>query len=175
MFCPRCGHQQVSDEIRFCPHCGLPLNLLTDLLADGSQQLRREKQELRGTGLMIGTVLMLTNFIIVFGVVTLPHLTNPVFLWLWLFFVLSCLIVGGFGLADLIRSGFFRRLKEREARLGLAKAQAGRQPSLEERGPAALDAGSMSPAAGGLSVTEGTTRELDAAPRRAGGATRQEG
>jgi len=77
----------------------------------------RKKREVTGIGLMMATVLMLINFIIVFGAITLPHLTNPVFLWIWASFVIASLIIGGFGVANLIRGDFFKRLKLREARL----------------------------------------------------------
>lgn len=33
MFCPRCGQQQISDEVRFCARCGLPLASVPALLA----------------------------------------------------------------------------------------------------------------------------------------------
>ena len=81
MFCPRCGHEQVSDETRFCSRCGLPLGLVTGLVTSSSNQLKREKRELTGISLMMANVLMLVNFIIVFGAVTLPHFANPAFLW----------------------------------------------------------------------------------------------
>lgn len=35
MYCPNCGQQQVSDEIRFCSRCGLPLGLISEVLANG--------------------------------------------------------------------------------------------------------------------------------------------
>lgn len=165
MFCPECGHRQVSDETRFCSRCGLPLNVVIDLLADSPGQLQREKRELTGIGLMWGAVLMLTNFIIVFGAVTLPHLANPVFFWIWLFFVLSSLAVGGFGLANLIRGGFFKRLKEREARLHLrAERQRPTLPSEREGANAEPTPLLAEPA----SVTETTTRELEPVPRTGG-------
>jgi hypothetical protein len=123
MYCPQCAHQQVSNQTRFCSRCGLMLGPVTDLLGNSSDQLQREKRELTGIGLMMAAVLMLVNFTIVFGAVTLPHLANPVFLWIWLGFVISSLIVGGCGLANLIRGGFFKRLKERESRLKLLKLE----------------------------------------------------
>lgn len=119
MFCPQCGHQQLSTKTRFCSRCGLSLSMMTELLTNSDAQLQREKRELTGIGLMIATVLMLLNFFIVLGAVTLPHLSNPVFLWLWISFLLTSLVIGGFGLANLIRGGFFNKLKEREARLKL--------------------------------------------------------
>lgn len=33
MFCPECGQQQISDEVRFCPRCGFQLAGVTGLLA----------------------------------------------------------------------------------------------------------------------------------------------
>ena len=35
MYCPRCGQQQVSDEMKFCSRCGLPLGGLTEWVAGG--------------------------------------------------------------------------------------------------------------------------------------------
>ena len=157
MFCPRCGHEQVSNETRFCSRCGLPLGLVTGLVTDSSNQLKREKREITGISLMMATVLMLVNFIIVFGAVTLPHLTNPAFLWVWLAFVITSLIVGGFGLVNLIRGGFFLRLKERESRLKVLKSEQEQQRLSEKPASASVDVRSLVEPA---SVTETTTREL---------------
>ncbi len=33
MYCPRCGQEQISSELRFCSRCGLPLNLITEVVA----------------------------------------------------------------------------------------------------------------------------------------------
>jgi hypothetical protein len=169
MFCPQCGHRQASNEIRFCSSCGLPLGLVTDLVGNSGDQLKREKRELTGISFMIATVLMLTNFIIVFGSVTLPHLANPVFLWIWLSFVIASLIVGGFGLANLIRGGFFKRLKERESRLYQMKE---RQKLAEGVTTAGLDVEAMPRFAEPVSVTETTTRELGTISKKAGEAAR---
>ena len=34
MFCPQCGQQQVSDNLRFCSRCGFPLEAVLQLLAN---------------------------------------------------------------------------------------------------------------------------------------------
>jgi hypothetical protein len=39
MFCPQCGQQQVSDEVRFCSRCGFQLGVVTGLLATGGAQI----------------------------------------------------------------------------------------------------------------------------------------
>jgi hypothetical protein len=33
MHCPRCGQQQVSEDTRFCSRCGLPLDLVAEIVA----------------------------------------------------------------------------------------------------------------------------------------------
>lgn len=35
MYCPKCGQQQVSDEMRFCSRCGFQLDVVTALIATG--------------------------------------------------------------------------------------------------------------------------------------------
>ncbi len=164
MFCPRCGQQQVSQDTRFCSRCGLSLDLLADLLSDDGERLRRERRELTGIGLTLATVMMLLNFIIIFGAVTLPHLANPVFLWIWVSFVVSSLVVGGFALANLVRGGFFKRLKEREARLRLSQAEWERRV-LPEAATSAGGAEALPPFKEPANVTEATTRELEVVPR----------
>jgi len=32
MHCPKCGQQQVSDEMRFCSRCGFALGIVTELI-----------------------------------------------------------------------------------------------------------------------------------------------
>jgi hypothetical protein len=34
MHCPDCGQQQVSEETRFCSRCGLPLSLISEVVAN---------------------------------------------------------------------------------------------------------------------------------------------
>ena len=169
MFCPQCGHRQASNDMRFCSSCGLPLGLVTDLVGNSDEQLKREKRELTGIGMMMATVAMLTNFVIVFGTVTLPHLENRVFLWVWLGFLIPSLIVGGLGLANLIRGGFFKRLKERERRLSQMKD---RQMLAEGVTTAGLDVEVMPRLAEPVSVTETTTRELGTFSKTTGEVTR---
>lgn len=36
MYCPNCGQQQISDEMRFCSRCGLALTGLAEWLASGA-------------------------------------------------------------------------------------------------------------------------------------------
>ena len=36
MYCPNCGQQQISDEMKFCSRCGLALSGLAEWLAGGA-------------------------------------------------------------------------------------------------------------------------------------------
>src|SRR5689334_12417972 len=44
MYCPNCGQQQISDEMRFCSRCGLALTGLVEWLAGGSLPIRPVEQ-----------------------------------------------------------------------------------------------------------------------------------
>lgn len=51
MYCPGCGQQQISDEIRFCSRCGLPLGLVAEILAHNGflpqlEELNKKKGKL---------------------------------------------------------------------------------------------------------------------------------
>jgi hypothetical protein len=138
---------------------------MTDLLGKDANQLKRQKREMLGIGFMMATVLMLLNFIIVFGLVTLPHLGSPpVFLWIWISFVLCSFVTGGLGLANLIRGGFFKKLKERDAVLRLMQAEQERQ-TLTEKAKRAAGEEPLRRLVEPASVTESTTRELEAIPK----------
>jgi len=42
MYCPNCGQQQISDEMKFCSRCGLALSGLADWLAGGGVPAQRK-------------------------------------------------------------------------------------------------------------------------------------
>lgn len=41
MYCPNCGQQQISDEMRFCSRCGLALTGLSEWLGGGAVPAKR--------------------------------------------------------------------------------------------------------------------------------------
>ena len=45
MYCPNCGQQQISDEMRFCSRCGLALSGLVEWLAAGRLPAKRVEDE----------------------------------------------------------------------------------------------------------------------------------
>jgi hypothetical protein len=61
MFCPQCGQQQASDEMRFCSRCGFALGVVSELIAhdgvlaspvraeeDGKKSSRRQTRMYKG-------------------------------------------------------------------------------------------------------------------------------
>lgn len=72
MFCPQCGQQQVSRDVRFCSSCGFPLNVVTELLATGGMLTPRmaegggpRKMSPRQKGVRQGAMLMLMTLLLV--------------------------------------------------------------------------------------------------------------
>ena len=65
MYCPRCGHQPITDELRFCSYCGLKLGVVKASLADDDSVLATDSftlqvipKELRQRDINIGQILM---------------------------------------------------------------------------------------------------------------------
>jgi len=102
MFCPNCGQRQISNEARFCPACGFPLEGVGELLASGGRLHWRPPQppgpqELspRQKGIRQGAMTMLLTLLVVpllaiFGVALLGLSGKIVAL------PAVCLPVGGF-------------------------------------------------------------------------------
>ncbi|HEX8920215.1 MAG TPA: hypothetical protein VF766_01980, partial [Pyrinomonadaceae bacterium] len=72
MYCPQCGQQQTSSEMRFCSRCGFPLGGVMELLAqggvlksEGGDELRAQALSPRRKGVKQGVVLMLLGTVIV--------------------------------------------------------------------------------------------------------------
>ena len=89
MFCPNCGQRQVSNEARFCPACGFPLEVVGELVANRGQLHWRPPQQPQPTvpqelsprqkGIRQGAMIMLTVMLAVpllaifgVGVLNLP-------------------------------------------------------------------------------------------------------
>jgi hypothetical protein len=71
MFCPQCGQQQASEEMRFCSRCGFPLGDIAEVLARGGVLAPRDaesqgrKMSARQKGIRQGAMLMLSTVLIV--------------------------------------------------------------------------------------------------------------
>jgi hypothetical protein len=72
MHCPGCGQQQISSETKFCSRCGLPLGLVSEVLAHGGYlpqlaELNKKKRSLltRKNGLAFSLIWFLFFLFIV--------------------------------------------------------------------------------------------------------------
>ena len=167
MFCPRCGQQQVSGEVRFCPRCGLSLASVPALLAgfeaapsEGSARggrSKKRKQIRRGAKLMFLSAVLLPVFAVLAGVADHP---GPLIVPLTVFFA---------GLAWLL---YFVLFGEEEAQESADVR--GREVLRDSRAAPSLPPATFVPASGfgarrahtadmaqPPSVTEQTTKLLD--------------
>jgi endogenous inhibitor of DNA gyrase (YacG/DUF329 family) len=75
MYCPNCGQQQISDEMKFCSRCGLALTELAEWLAGGriqrveqapvSEPSPRRKNIRRAAKLMFFTGVLFPIFLVI--------------------------------------------------------------------------------------------------------------
>ncbi len=88
MYCPQCGQQQASEEMRFCSRCGFPLAIVAELLAGGgllpstnSIAQLNDKLSPRRQGVRRGTLLIIIGALLtpILGTIqghTHDHLTD---------------------------------------------------------------------------------------------------
>lgn len=172
MYCPQCG-VQTDQKTKFCKSCGLKLADHARMLEEPreaermtQEQWRRERKMMAGVILSLVTVFDLIIFLIVFGSVTLPHLDGKPFqanLIIFITFLTVSLGLAACGVANLISSGFFKNMRERQLRAELALLEQKRK-ALEELNSPSVYASPESPRIKAepemTSVSEHTTREL---------------
>lgn len=97
MHCPKCGQQQISDEIRFCSRCGLPLTGIAAVVANNGELPAGtgapKKDSARKRGIKKGVFIFLLSILIV-PLVSMFHVvtdTEPILAVL----AAILLIVGG--------------------------------------------------------------------------------
>ena len=168
MYCPRCGHEQASEARHFCSKCGLSLDGISDLIETSDARFRREKREVLGMGLVIGTVMALLAYYVVMGIIALSRGPDDDILSVFVIGLSISLLIGGVGFFNLISSGFFHKLKERRIKLRLESLKQ-RERELEARmknkvieEKPVLQTPETSKMPGTPSVTEATTRNLEA-------------
>jgi hypothetical protein len=166
MFCPRCGQQQVSEEVRFCPRCGLSLASVPALVAgfeasavEGAARGGRSKKRKRirrGAKIMFFSAVL---FPIFFGLAIAVDEPGPLIIPAMVFFA---------GLAWMLYSVLFGEEEAQES------AEGARGDLREGRNAQSLPPATFVPASGfgarpahtadmaqPPSVTEQTTKLLD--------------
>ncbi len=97
MFCPKCGQQQIAEDVRFCSRCGLPLGAVTSLVANDGQVVApvsgamvakqcaaKTKGTRRGVKLMFVSLVLLPIF---FGIAVGADHPGPLLVPLTIFLV----------------------------------------------------------------------------------------
>ncbi|HEV7893692.1 MAG TPA: zinc ribbon domain-containing protein [Pyrinomonadaceae bacterium] len=167
MFCPRCGQQQVSGEVRFCSRCGLSLASVPALVAGfespapaggaaRSVRSKKRKRIRRGAQIMFFSAVL---FPIFFGLAIAVDEPGPLIIPATVFFA---------GLAWLLYSVLFGEEEAQES------AEGARGDLRESRNAPSLPPATFVPASGfgarpahtadmaqPPSVTEQTTKLLD--------------
>lgn len=184
MHCPKCGQQQISDEMRFCSRCGFALGIVTELIITGGTlpgldaESFKAKLTGRKRGKRLGLLLMLTAFLlaIIGGIIhdSLVHdpLTTPGLAGKLVLF-LPAIIVGVAGFVRFL----YAWLLETNVQIGTSAALPGSvalKSAVNGEPQVALPASHSVPAANfgtrrgdttemvsAPSVTENTTRLLD--------------
>jgi hypothetical protein len=72
MYCPKCSQQQISEEVRFCSRCGLPLGPVAQLLAGGEVAIVRDTEPRRKFSLQRHPGTRLGAKILFFSIVLVP-------------------------------------------------------------------------------------------------------
>jgi hypothetical protein len=168
MFCPQCG-AQTEQSTKFCKACGLKLTDHARLLEEPREAERMsETQWLRDKRMMVGVIVTLVSlfdlilFFIIFGSIALANPGSAGFqksgLTMMIVFLLATLLTAGIGVGNLIASGFFRNMRERQLKIELALLERRRKKIEDEtaKPPASLS----DHLAEGAHITESTTREL---------------
>jgi hypothetical protein len=176
MHCPKCGQQQVSEEVRYCSRCGLPLSGVAQLIAadglhpaleqDGGKALRSPRRR----GFRQGALMMFVAACLL-PLIDALHI-EPVILMLFIAGLMRMLY------AAIFQEGAPRRRKKGEERAASYIPPASPSQMETRMNDAALptahsipagmygrqarvDTSEMSPP---RSVTENTTRLLDEQP-----------
>jgi hypothetical protein len=170
MFCPQCGQQQLSENVRFCSRCGFSLQIVSELIENQCSLAERAAKEVeshlspRQKGVRMGALLMLTSFLIALIQALMPTLVDK--LVVLAAPVIICFFVG---FVRLFYALFFEEGTKRSK--GIA-GTSGKAPALDGFAKVSLPSASSIPVsnrrrvnttevAQPLSVTEGTTKLLE--------------
>jgi hypothetical protein len=156
MFCPNCGQQQISDEMRFCSRCGLALSGLAEWLGGGGVPAKRGEQALlasprrkamrRAGKVMFGSAVL---FPIFFVISLIFDEAGPMFVPIAVFFV------------SLVMMLYARLFSDKTAPVGHQTAQTTALGSTSARGSLGAQQVRTNELIQPPSVTDHTTKLLD--------------
>ena len=71
MYCPKCSHQAVSNNVRFCPGCGFRMDGVAELVANNGvlaadeEQAPKPRRSMVKRGALLGAILMFIGGLLV--------------------------------------------------------------------------------------------------------------
>src|SRR5215510_219736 len=108
MYCPKCGHQAVSNNVRFCPGCGFRLDGVVELIANngvlaaGEEKPTKPRRSMVKRGALLGAMLMFIGSLVIMPTYTRGPDVKEAFARIFFFWVALMAIIGV--------SGFVKRL-----------------------------------------------------------------
>src|SRR5262245_46490793 len=75
MYCPKCSHQAVSNNVRFCPGCGFRMDGVAELIANNGvvaadeEKPPKPRRSMVKRGALLGATLMFIPLLMIFPVV----------------------------------------------------------------------------------------------------------
>jgi zinc-ribbon domain len=174
MFCPQCGQQQASSDVKFCPRCGFQLGGVVGLLSNGGVPSANVGQGVamvdtpRRKGARLGGKLMLFGIFLGPALAIMSEITgSPEELAL----IGVLIFMAGFLrliYAFIFEDGPFRRQKQQTPYAATVAPSLFTPPPASALPPSGAQAGTYVPPRANTaeivyrpSVTEGTTRLLD--------------
>jgi hypothetical protein len=91
MYCPKCSHQVVSNNVRYCPGCGFWLHGVAELIANNGvfasdeETAPKPRRSMVKRGALLGATLMYVSLFLIF--LKYPHGVNrltQLFFFVWL-------------------------------------------------------------------------------------------
>ena len=176
MYCPNCGQQQVSEEMKFCSRCGVALSGLAEWLAGGRVLPAKRKEDTQADGLSPrrkgirrAAKLMFFSGVIfpVFAAISIAlEEGGPMIIPCTLFFIALVMMLYARLFSDKTAPGINQTTLTNQAgqtsTLGTASTRASLPPPVNMPIPAAgRSQVRTNELAGPPSVTENTTRLLD--------------
>jgi hypothetical protein len=111
MYCPKCSHQVVSNNVRYCPGCGLWLHGVAEMVANngvfaaGEESSPKPRRSMVKRGALLGaTLFFLVSLLIVLAVARNPFRGEPA-LVLFVNFIIWLALMAIIGVA-----GYLKRL-----------------------------------------------------------------
>lgn len=156
MYCPRCSQEQVLEDIKFCPRCGLPLALVAGVLAhDGSLPPQfaapvKKKKLTRRSGLIFSLLWFLFFALLMAPIVSLDN-QKDAFVML-IFGVMGSLIM-------VILSFAFLKNEPTLANLPNQNTDTGKLKNLFQKNQAALPPSQSIPASAYVPSAQGNWRD----------------